>query len=62
MSVTICVLCYKPVDIHYTSEGQAYWTTGHNASPLAEGRCCDYCNTKVIQYRIVTAMLRRSTE
>lgn len=25
---------------------------GHNAEPLAKGKCCDFCNDKVIIERI----------
>ena len=25
---------------------------GNNANPLMDGRCCDFCNHKVLQYRI----------
>ena len=35
-----CVLCGKEI-IGY----------GHNASPLADGQCCDECNTLVIKAR-----------
>lgn len=28
------------------------WTGGHNAWPLADGRCCESCNNKVVQERI----------
>lgn len=55
---TICVICEKPVDIHY-HDGKPYWTTGHNAQPLAKGRCCDSCNNTVVQQRIMLAMLNR---
>ena len=37
----ICVLCK-----------QFYEGFGNNAEPLAEGRCCDKCNEKVISARI----------
>ena len=34
-----CVLC--ECDILPDAHG---WTQGHNAEPLAEGRCCSICN------------------
>ena len=38
-----CVLCDGLLDDEF----------GHNAMPLAEGRCCTHCNeTVVIPYRI----------
>ena len=32
-----CVICHKPLEGY-----------GNNAEPVAEGRCCDECNTKVV--------------
>jgi hypothetical protein len=32
--------------------GEEYTGYGHNAEPLAEGRCCTNCNTEVIMARI----------
>jgi len=29
-----------------------YWSEGHNAEPLEEGRCCDSCNDYVVRFRI----------
>ena len=31
--------------------GKTYVGYGNNASPLAQGRCCDECNPKVIEKR-----------
>ena len=49
-----CDLCPRDIDIHRDPEtGKAYGNQGHNAEPLAEGRCCDICNaTKVIPARL----------
>ena len=48
-----CELCPRDIDIHRDTTGKAYWNQGHNAEPLAEGRCCDICNaTKVIPARL----------
>jgi len=48
-----CNLCPRDIDIHRDPTGNAYWNQGHNAEPLAEGRCCDFCNaTKVIPARL----------
>jgi len=47
-----CVLCKDALDVLYRN-GIAIWTDGHNAEPMAKGRCCNYCNdTKVIPARI----------
>ena len=48
-----CDLCPRDIDIHRDSTGKAYWNQGHNAEPLAYGRCCDICNaTKVVPARL----------
>lgn len=41
MKKNICVLC-----------GDEYKGYGNNAEPLAKGRCCDFCNVKVIAKRL----------
>lgn len=48
-----CCLCNGRIEQKKTPEGKVYWSSGNNAQPLAEGRCCDKCNnTKVIPARI----------
>tara|TARA_R100000458_G_C8046084_1_gene95313 strand:+ start:164 stop:421 length:258 start_codon:yes stop_codon:yes gene_type:complete len=42
-----CVICNLPI-----KENEYGWAGGNNASPLAEGRCCDECNTLVIIERM----------
>jgi len=40
-----CCICHGEIDIHYHPEtGEAVWDQGHNALPIADGRCCDDCN------------------
>ena len=49
-----CSICDGNVDHHSTKEGEVYWTLGHNAEPVTDGRCCDNCNdTVVIPARLV---------
>jgi len=44
-----CCICDKEIDKIHSPSGQMYWEDGHNASPIAKGRCCTFCrNTKVI--------------
>ncbi len=43
-----CDICGNPIDIHYDKKGEAYWTEGHNARPVVNGRCCDRCNAEVV--------------
>ena len=46
-----CVICGDALDVLYRN-GIAIWTDGHNAEPMAKGRCSKYCNdTKVIPAR-----------
>ena len=43
----LCVLCKKSIRGAY----------GHNAEPLAKGRCCNHCNAyKVVPQRIQSLM------
>ncbi len=43
-----CDICDNPIDIHYDKKGEAYWTEGHNARPVVNGRCCDKCTAEVV--------------
>ena len=36
-----CVICKEEIGIDPISG----WAGGHNAEPIAEGRCCDSCNS-----------------
>ena len=52
-----CSICNGPIDEHKHPEtGEVYWTKGHNAQPINDGRCCTQCNDKrVIPRRIDNA-------
>ena len=55
-----CVICKGEIEPHKNAEGVVYWTEGHNAEPIAEGRCCDVCNsTEVIPARIAEMFVSR---
>ena len=43
-----CCLCGEEIEVN----GLSGWADGNNAQPLADGRCCDLCDMKVIQERI----------
>lgn len=59
----ICSICGEPVDLHRTSSGKVYWDYGHNAGPINNGRCCDWCNENiVVRLRIKMAMDSRRKE
>lgn len=54
-----CVLCNGEIQPHRDSYGEIYWTQGNNAEPLANGRCCDTCNDRVIAARMSIQFGRR---
>jgi hypothetical protein len=43
-----CIICGSKIPPHKTKEGVVYWEGGHNAMPIAEGRCCDLCHDNVV--------------
>ena len=49
-----CSLCEGDIEQKRTEMGAVYWSSGNNAAPLSEGRCCDTCNReKVIPARML---------
>ena len=52
MEVHTCDLCGEDIEHHADDNGRVYWTVGHNAAPLSEGRCCDSCNENVVMARL----------
>ena len=52
-----CSICGKNIDIHYKESGKPYWSDGHNAERINNGRCCSECNmTVVLPTRLRQAM------
>ena len=52
-----CVICGGKIEPHVDKYGNPYWYDGHNAEPVAEGRCCNTCNEyDVIPARIMAMM------
>jgi len=43
-----CTICGSDIPPHTTPEGVVYWEGGHNAMPVAEGRCCDLCHDLIV--------------
>ena len=39
-----CVICKEEIGVDPISG----WDGGHNAEPIAEGRCCDRCNEDIV--------------
>jgi hypothetical protein len=38
-----CSICFHEIEVHPCG-----WAEGHNAQPVAEGRCCGQCNDTVV--------------
>ena len=53
MTNKACCICNGPIDEHKTPDGKVYWTEGHNAEPVGDGRCCTKCNDR----RVIPARL-----
>ena len=42
---TLCIICKGEIKpLLHPDTGEVIWEQGHNAHPIAEGRCCDSCN------------------
>ena len=51
-----CIICKEEIGIDPISG----WEGGHNAQPIAEGRCCDSCNSlEVIPARLAEIITQR---
>jgi hypothetical protein len=50
-----CVICSQKI-----SSDPDGWNGGHNAEPIAEGRCCGDCNAIVIVRRLNDFQDRRN--
>mgnify|MGYP003153150555 FL=1 len=54
-----CSICGGPIDEHRHPEtGEVYWTEGHNAEPVNDGRCCTVCNDSVVISRRMTDIVQ----
>ena len=49
MNIIKCIICKDDIEhkMHPTT-GEVYWTEGNNAQPVADGRCCDSCDCRVV--------------
>ena len=52
-----CVICSQRI-----STDPDGWDGGHNADPIAQGKCCGACNEIVIIRRLNDFQLRRQNE
>ena len=48
IEINTCSICDGAIDIKYTEDGVPYWTEGHNAQPINDGRCCDDCIVQLL--------------
>ena len=39
-----CSICNNEIETNPLTN----WDQGHNAEPVNEGRCCDFCNSSVV--------------
>ena len=58
-----CKICKEKVDIQKDANGNVVWRGGHNARPVANGRCCSKCNDDiVIPVRLIFVQAERLVE
>jgi len=44
-----CTICTQEIDTQrHPRTGEIVWAKGHNAQPVAHGRCCSTCNATVV--------------
>ena len=44
-----CSICNGRIEpLIDPTTGKVAWDQGHNAEPVAEGRCCDQCNSTIV--------------
>ena len=43
-----CSICKGDIEHKEDNNGKVYWTSGNNAQPVNDGRCCDTCNAEVV--------------
>tara|TARA_R100000656_G_scaffold48967_1_gene39566 strand:+ start:1243 stop:1440 length:198 start_codon:yes stop_codon:yes gene_type:complete len=57
-----CSICSGKIDKQkHPITGKVYWTKGHNAQPINDGRCCSKCNYRdVLKQRFKDAGLEWS--
>jgi len=56
-----CSICGLDVP-HHVRNGEVVWATGHNAEPVNDGRCCDWCNENVVIRRRMNDRIRAQKE
>ena len=55
--IKVCCICTESIKPQYLGKDQIYdndksldwyWYDGNNAQPVADGRCCDSCNSTIV--------------
>ena len=52
-----CCLCDGEIEVQRSETGAVVWSKGHNADPLADGRCCSTCNSERVLPERITMWL-----
>ena len=48
LEIETCSICKGDIEHKEDDNGKVYWTSGNNAEPVNDGRCCDTCNAEVV--------------
>ena len=44
-----CSVCKNNIEEQkHPVTGKVFWSKGHNANPVNDGRCCDVCNDTIV--------------
>tara|TARA_B100000963_G_scaffold240208_1_gene210114 strand:- start:13555 stop:13731 length:177 start_codon:yes stop_codon:yes gene_type:complete len=49
-----CVICKEKIETDLNG-----WKGGHNAEPVAKGRCCEECNYSIVLHERIKLMFNR---
>lgn len=57
-----CCICNRDIEHKKDENGNVYWSQGHNAQPIMQGRCCDRCNNYIVVASRIEEFLARQRE
>lgn len=44
-----CCICEGFIEpLRHPETNEIFWTHGHNAEPVTDGRCCHTCNSNIV--------------
>ena len=55
-NIKMCCLCDQPLEVYKNDDGKVIYNNGNDALPLADGRCCNSCDTTVLLSRLSTLL------